>query len=285
MRIIVTGSKGQLGRVLLEKLEPTHEVLGLDLPESDVTDAAALMQTFSEFSPEFVIHGAALTKVDYCAENPDVALKINGYGTRNIALACQALNIPLLYVSTNEVFDGTNPATYLEYDMTNAINPYGYSKVVGERIIRDLVPRHYIVRTSWLFGHGGRNFIHAILERAQQGKPLRVVVNEVATPTYVNDFADALISLMQTQKYGIYHLVNEGRASRWEFARYVLDITGFKAVDIARISSYEYQRASTPPEYAVLRNFAAANDGIKLRPWQEAVYTFCEQEDLIASEA
>lgn len=281
MRIIITGAQGQLGRVLVAQLSPAHEVLAIDRPECDVTDAPLVMQTFHDFAPDIVLHCAALTAVDYCAENPDVALRVNAYGTRNVALACQATGATLLYVSSNEVFDGTNPGVYLEYDATHAVNPYGYSKLVGERIIRDLVPRHYIVRTSWLFGHGGRNFIHAILDRARQGQPLCVVINEVASPTYVHDFADALTRLIATEQYGIYHLVNEGRASRWDFARYVLDITGYQETPIARISSYEYQRASTPPEYSVLRNFAGAEAGIVLRDWREAVYAFCEKEMLL----
>lgn len=283
MRILVTGANGQLGRVLVEKLSPDHDIVGVDVDTCDVTDRAAVSAEFDKFNPELVIHAAALTNVDFCAENPEEALRINGYGTRNVALACQQYDTAMLYVSTNEVFDGQNSDVYYENDATCAVNPYGQSKLAGERMVRDLLSRFYIVRTSWLFGHGGRNFIHAILNRAQQGKPLRVVVNEVATPTYVNDLADAMLQLMQTQHYGIYHLVNEGRASRWAFARHVLDVTGYEETPIERISSYEYPRASTPPEYSVLRNFAARLDGIVLRPWQAAVTAFCEVESLIKS--
>ncbi|PJF44832.1 MAG: dTDP-4-dehydrorhamnose reductase [Phototrophicales bacterium] len=287
MKILITGASGQLGRVLLEQLsnDDTYEVFGCDRDTYDITNVDSMMTLITQqFQPQLVIHCAALTKVDYCAENPDEALRINGYGTRNIALACQKIDAAMLYVSSNEVFDGTNPDVYLEYDKTHAINPYGYSKLVGEQIVRDLVRRHYIVRTSWLFGHGGRNFIHAILNRAKDGHPLRVVINEVATPTYVNDLATAIIQLIATELYGVYHLVNEGRASRWNFARYVLDITGFRETPIERITSYEYQRASTPPEYSVLRNFAAAQAGIVLRHWQEAVKAFCKIEGLLKEE-
>ena len=281
MRILITGAKGQLGRVLVTNLKATHELTDVDIDTLDVTDLDAVMQMGASVRPEMVIHAAALTNVDYCAENPDDALRINGYGTRNVALMCQQHDIPLMYVSTNEVFDGTNTGVYLEYDATHAINSYGYSKLVGEQIVRDLLQKFYIVRTSWLFGHGGRNFIHAILERARANKPLRVVVNEVSTPTYVNDFAAGMVQLLGTERYGIYHLVNEGRASRYDFARYVLDIVGYADTTIERISSYEYPRASTPPEYAVLRNFAAAMDGIVLQPWQDAVRAFCIAEPTI----
>lgn len=285
MRILITGANGQLGRVLTEKLSANHDVTGIDMDTCDVTDFQALRKVVAAQQPELVMHGAAITNVDFCAENPDEALRVNGYGTRNVALACQAADIPMMYVSTNEVFDGQNPGTYLENDTTRAINPYGYSKLVGERMVRDLLRKFYIVRTSWLFGHGGRNFIHAILNRAKDGKPLRVVTNEVATPTYVNDLADGMIRLAATGHYGIYHLVNEGRASRWAFARYVLDITGYQDTPIERISTYEYPRASTPPEYSVLRNYAASLSGILLRPWQDAVLAFCRAESLVESES
>ncbi len=283
MRILISGALGQLGRVLFERLamDHDHEIFGFDIDTHDITDVDSMMSLITQqFQPQLVIHCAALTKVDYCAENPDEALRVNGYGTRNLALACQKIDAAMLYISSNEVFDGTNTTTYLEYDATNAINPYGYSKLVGERIVRDLVKRHYIVRTSWLFGHGGRNFIHAILSRAKDGQPLRVVTNEVATPTYVNDLATAITQLFATQHYGVYHLVNEGRASRWDFARHILDVTGFAETPIERITSYEYPRASTPPEYSVLRNFAAAQSGIVLRHWRDAVTAFCNKEGL-----
>lgn len=283
MRVLITGNKGQLGRVLQGLLTAEHEVLGVDIDTLDITDLAAVQKVVRDFVPESVIHSAALTNVDYCAENPDEALRVNAYGTRNVALACQEVGASLIHISTNEVFDGTNTGVYLEYDTTKACNPYGYSKWVAEQMVRDLVKQHYIVRTSWLFAHGGRNFIHAIRNRAVEGKPLRVVVNEVASPTYANDLAEAVVKLMPTGAYGIYHLVNEGRASRWDFARYVLDITGFTDTPIERISSYEYDRASTPPEYAVLRNYAAAGLGIELRSWQAAVRAFCEVEQLIES--
>jgi dTDP-4-dehydrorhamnose reductase len=274
MRILIIGAGGQLGQVLVQTLAPGHEVTGVDVDDCDVTDAAQTMQVVSDVKPELVIHCAALTQVDYCAENPDVALWVNGYGTRHVALACQANGATLCHISTNEVFDGKNTGTYLEYDRTNPINPYAYSKWVAEQMVRELISNHYIVRPSWLIAHGGRNFVHAIRRRAEEGKPLRVVVNEVAVPTYAYDLADAIAKLIQTGRYGIYHLVNEGRVSRWRFARYILDKTGFPDTPIERISSYEYPRASTPPEYSVLRNFAAARLGITLRTWEEAVDAF-----------
>lgn len=283
MRILVTGAKGRLGSALVRVLsQRQHQVYGIDADTANVTDRPAVARAFAEATPDLVIHCAALTAVDYCAEHPDEALLVNGFGTQVIAQACQEHNAALAYVSTNEVFDGRSHRPYLEYDSPNPINPYGYSKWVGEQVVRDLVRQHYIVRTSWLFAHGGHNFIHTILQQAQVGKPLRVVVNEVSTPTYCDDLAEGIARLVETGCYGVYHLVNEGQASRFHFAQAALAAAGLGHTPIEPIALAEFQRASRPPEYAVLRNVAAARLGIVLRPWQEALTAFLRAEGLCA---
>ncbi len=281
MRILVTGAQGRLGSQLVNLLEQQHTVTGIDVDEADITRREGVFAIFDRVQPELVLHCAAMTAVDYCAEHPDQALNVNAFGTQNIALACQKYNSTLLYVSSNEVFSGAAFRHYLEYDRPDPGNPYGYSKWVGEQIVRDLVPKHYIVRTSWLFAHGGRNFIHAILERAEAGQPLRVVINEVSSPTYNDDLAAAIMALIVTGQYGIYHLVNDGCASRYAFARETLDRAGYTDTTIEPIALAEYPRASRPPEYAVLRNLAAARLGITLRPWQDALTAFLQREGLL----
>ncbi len=281
MRILVTGAKGKLGGALISLLKAQNNaVAGLDLDSVDITDREALRRKIASIQPELVIHCAALTAVDYCAEHPDQAINVNGLGTKYVALACQELDASLLYVSSNEVFDGETYKHYLEYDQPNPVNAYGYSKWMGEQAVRDLVKKHYIVRTSWLFAHGGKNFIHAILQRAREKHPIRVVTNEVSSPTYTSDLAEAIVQLIQTDCHGIYHLVNEGVASRYQFAREVLDQAGCTATPIEPIASAEFSRASRPPQYAILRNFAAAQLGITLRPWQDAVAAFLDKEGL-----
>lgn len=284
MRILVTGAGGQLGRALTSTLNVEHDVRGMSHVDMDITDLARVRAVVRDFQPEVILHGAALTKVDYCAEHPDEALWINGYGTQHVALAAAENEAALLYISSNEVFDGTHTGGYLEHDVPHPINPYGYSKWIGEQMVRQHVLRHYIVRTSWIFGHGGRNFIHVIRNLAKNGQSLRVVVNDVATPTYTHDLAEGIAKLIQTSIYGTYHLINEGRASRWAFARHILDLSGYGEMPIEKISAAEFRRASTPPEYAVLRNFAAAKRGIVLRPWQEAVAAFLQIEEAQAAE-
>jgi dTDP-4-dehydrorhamnose reductase len=281
MRILITGAKGRLGSQLAERLRPLHPIITVDIDELDFTDRLQVQRFMRQESPELVLHCGALTAVDYCAEHPNEALRVNGFGTKNIALACQDVQAAMLYVSTNEVFDGRNTGTIREYDAPRPVNAYGYSKWVGEQMICHHLTRFYIIRTSWLFAHGGRNFIQAIIDRAKQGQPLRVVVNEVAVPTYTNDLAEAILQLIETGVYGIYHLVNEGRASRWMFARKILDFIGLEQVEVEKISAAEYPRPSTPPEYSVLLNTAAANLGIKLRPWEDALSAFLEREGLM----
>lgn len=282
MQLLITGAKGRLGQQLVNILSTSDNIVtGIDIDTVDITDRAAVQQAVDAAAPEIVIHCAAMTAVDYCAEHPDEALATNAFGTQNIALACQQRDAAMVYISTNEVFAGRTYREHLEYDRPDPINAYGYSKWVGEQMVRDRVLRHYIVRTSWLFAHGGRNFIHAILGRAEADQPLRVVTNEISSPTYNDDLAAAITQLITTRHYGIYHLVNEGHTSRYAFARQVLDLAGYTDTPIEPIALAEYQRASHPPEYAVLRNMAAARLGISLRPWQDAVRAFLAAEGLL----
>jgi dTDP-4-dehydrorhamnose reductase len=289
MRIVVTGAAGRLGRRLMQVLsERGHETTGVDVvgdsvTRLDITDFAATQAFINQSKPDIVIHPAAWTDVEGCAREPEKAIAINGFGTQHVALAAAAVNAAVLYVSSNEVFDGKMGRPYREYDETHPINPYAYSKWVGERAILNVNPRHYIVRTCWLFAHGGKNFIQAVLSAAQAGKPLRVVTDEIANPTYNDDLADAIASLIETKRYGIYHLVNEGACSRWAFARYFLDKTGHQHVSVEKINSREFSRLSVPPVYSSLSNLAGRHMGIVLRPWQAAVDAFLEREGLLKS--
>ena len=283
MRILVTGASGRVGSQLATVLgAQDHAVTTTDIGTMDITDMANVRDVFATVQPEIVLHCAALTAVDYCAEQPDEAVAINGFGTQTVALACQAHDSALVYISTNEVFGGRTRRAYQEYDPPAPANPYGYSKWVGEQVVRDLVRKHYIIRISWLFAHGGTNFLQVILKLAREGKPLRVVTNEIGAPTYNNDLALAIARLIATERYGIYHLVNEGHTSRYAFARRALELAGLPNAPVTPIALAEYSRASRPPEYAVLRNVAAARLGITLRPWEDALVAFLEEEGLLA---
>jgi len=277
MRITITGSDGRLGHSLHAVLSKTHTVSLLG-DETDITNFLLLREAVGATQPDLVINVAAWTDVDGCAREPEKALLINGLGAQNVALAAASSQAAILHVSSNEVFDGQSQQPYNEFAPCRPISPYGYSKWAGEQGVSQVNPRHYIVRTAWLFAHGGKNFIHAILNAAHAGKTLRVVIDEVANPTYNNDLAEAIAALIETERYGTYHLVNSGAVSRYQFARTILDTCGMTDYPIERITRAEWPRPSTPPAYAALQNNAAASVGITLRPWQEAVEAFLEAE-------
>ena len=274
MKVLITGAGGKLGGALQVQLREKRDVIGADRAMLDVADYANCRRVIDEIRPDIVLHCAAWTDVNGCALDPQKALRINGAGTQNLAAATAHRGIAMLYVSSNEVFDGALRRAYNEYDTPKPINAYGYSKLYGERALAQVNPRHYIVRTAWLYARGGGNFLHAILKAAKAGKALRVVTNEVANPTATDDLAAAIAQLIESERYGAYHLVNEGAVSRWGLARFALDKAGFADRPIARISRQQWQRPSTPPEYTPLANTAAAAIGIRLRPWQEAVRDF-----------
>lgn len=283
MKILIVGAAGRLGGQMRTVLSASHEVIGADIVGDDIqpldiTDYVACQKLMQTFQPNIVLHPAAWTDVNGCALDPQKAIRINGIGAHNIAVTAFQVDAPILYISSNEVFDGRLERAYTEYDITNPINPYAYSKWYGERAVQQANPKHYIVRTAWLFAHGGGNFVQAILNAVKAGKSLRVVTNEVANPTYNNDVASAVAQLIETQRYGIYHFVNQGAVSRWQFARYILDQAGYASTPIARISRHEWQRPSLPPEYTPLANLEGASIGITLRPWQQAVDAFLEAE-------
>lgn len=273
MRLVITGSGGQLGRSLQELLKG-DELLLVDLPEYDVTQPD-IIGAIERFRPHVVIHTAAMTDVDGCELNPEGAYSVNALGTRNVAVACQRCDAPLLYVSTDYVFDGTKVGPYLEFDEPNPINVYGRSKLGGEFLVRDLLSRFYIVRTAWLYARGGENFVSKIVELADQSEELSVVTNEVGSPTYAPDLAQAILRLIEHPLYGIYHLVNEGSCSRYEFARRILQLAGKSGFPLRPVQTYA--RAARAPANAALRNFCAATQlGIRLRSWEEALGAYFE---------
>lgn len=271
MRIVITGGRGQLGRTLTHTFGDQHTILPLDLPECDITQPSAL-DDLARQSPDLVIHCAAMTDVDGCARDPLAAYRANALGTHNVALAAQRARAPLLYISTNEVFDGAKATPYLEWDEPRALNSYGASKLAGERIVTALLDQFYIVRTAWLYAPGGNHFVAKLLARAQQHSTLAYVDDEIGNPTYAPDLARAIANLIETKQYGIYHLVGEGIASRYDWAAHVLRLAGMNHVTLTRAHLADFKRASTPPRNGALVNFIAAHSlGIKLRAWQDAL--------------
>lgn len=280
MRTVITGHNGQLGRQLISAFG-AHDVLALDLPNDDITDPA-VMERIARFAPQFIVHGAAFTDVDGAEKDPELAYRVNAFGTQNLALAAQRTGAAMMLVSTNEVFDGSQRELYREWDAPNPISTYARSKAAGEHIVRDLLRQFYIVRVAWLFGPGGNNFITKILASAEKHGALRVAADEFGNPTYAPDAAVAMARLAETGHFGIYHLTNSSFCSRYEFAREIMRLAGKPDLPITPILSADWPRPSKPPLHAVLANTAAANLGITLRPWQAALADYIASMKLAA---
>ncbi len=274
MRIFITGHRGQLGHSLQIHLK--DHTLGFgDLPDWDMTNLEMVQDALHEFQPDVVIHAAALTKVDYCAKHPVEAVRVNGVGTYNIAVTCAELHALCVAISSNEVFDGAGDQPYQEYDQRRPINPYGYSKYVAEQVVERYAGRYQVVRTSWLYAAGGTNFIHKVISRAREGGQLRIVTDEVSTPTYVDDLAVAIGQLIETGLPGIYHMVNEGYCSRYEFGQKALAFAGLD-VPIEPITSDAFVRPSNPPLFAPLLNVFGAAAGVTMCPWEDALKKYIQ---------
>jgi len=270
MRIAITGGHGQLGRALARRALG-HDVVALtrsaaDVRTLDVRDALADLQ------PDVVINAAAMTDVDGCEAQPEAAFAVNALGARNVALGAALCRAALVQVSTDYVYDGTKGEPYWEFDPPCPVSVYGASKLAGERLAVAVCQRVYVVRAAWLYGIGGRSFVTRILRLAAERPALSVVDNEFGSPTFCDDLADALLELVVTGAYGTYHLAGEGACSRFEFARAILDGAGRAGFDLTPTD--HFPRAARPPAYAPLRNFAAAELGIRLPPWRDGLARF-----------
>ena len=267
MRIVITGAGGQLGRALKSAFTG-HQLVLLDHKTLDM-GAPHAAQALVALFPELIVHTAAYTDVDGCERDPEEAYRVNALGARHAAQASADLNAALVFVSTDYVFDGTKGAPYLEDDEPNPLSVYGRTKWEGEQFVRALAPHHYITRTAWLYACGFNNFVTRILQLAGERPRLGVVTTEYGSPTYAPDLAAAIACLVQHPAYGTYHLVNSGEASRYQFARAILDNAGLRDYPLDALNTYP--RAALPPAYGVLSNTRAAALGITLRPWTDAL--------------
>lgn len=283
MRVLVTGSCGMLGRLVCSSLSAEHTVLATDIvgecEQLDISNTDRVFEVFGRFQPETVIHCAAMTDVDGCERDPDRAYLVNAIGTWNIACACAHFGCPVVYVSTDYVFDGTKESPYTEFDKPNPINVYGASKLAGEEAVRDLCAKHFIVRTSWVVAPHGKNFALTILNLAKQrivenetDKPLTIVADQIGSPTYAKDLAQFLSSLVGSPLYGIYHFTNSGYCSWYEFASKVIEFAGIDQVKVVPIKSEDWPTPTRRPKYSVLRHYRLELLGRdNVRDWKEAV--------------
>jgi dTDP-4-dehydrorhamnose reductase len=280
VRILVTGAGGQLGSDLVPLLEAAgHEVRGCTRSQLDVTNPAMCRQVMEAFRPEVVIHTAAYTAVDQAEGEPALAYKVNAAGAGHFAVAAEAVGARLCYISTDYVFDGMASRPYAETDPVNPQTVYGKSKLAGELAVQLLCSRYYIVRTSWLYGRSGDNFVAAILKLARQKRELNVVNDQIGSPTYTMDLSRWLLDLIRTDEYGIYHASNTGACSRYEFARAILAEAGIE-VNVQPCTTEEYPRPAPRPKFSVLDHQAIRRKGLPELPhWRDSLRSFMQMMD------
>lgn len=275
MKILVTGAGGQLGRELVRypKLADV-EMIGFTRAEMDVTHLEAVREKLRAVRPDVVIHAAAYTKVDLAESCPVDVYRVNALGTRNVAVAAEEVGAKVCYISTDYVFDGQTDRPYNEYDNTNPLSVYGKSKRAGEILVQGLCSRWFIVRTSWVFGKYGPNFVKTILTKARAGEPLRVVADQHGSPTYTKDLARFLIDLVRTEAYGIYHATNQGQCSWYEFACAILEEAAV-TTPIEPCTTDAFPRPAPRPKFSVLgQTMLLAAGFTPFRPWRDALQEF-----------
>lgn len=279
MRVLITGAQGQLGRAVAQAMRAMTDwqVIAAGRDELDITLADTAGQ-IAALAPDLVVNAAAWTNVDRAEQEPDAAFAANALGPLTLAEGCAACGAALVHVSTNEVFAGVPGRVYYEYDLPQPGSVYARSKAAGEAAAARVLNRLYIVRVAWLFGPGGNHFAAKMIAAADRYGALRVVADEIGNPTYAPDVAAALVALVQTGRFGIYHLVNAGQASRFELAQAVLALCSRAHVPLTPIRLDEWPRPAPPPPHAVLANQAAARLGIVLRPWQAALREYMQME-------
>ena len=281
MRIAITGANGQVGTNLTEILSNEHEIIPLTHKDLDITDLNKTKTTLNKIRPELLINTAAYHKTDECEENPEKSFLVNSVAVRNLALICKEMGASLVHFSTDYVFDGKKREPYTEDDIPNPINVYGVSKLAGEIFIRNTLKEHYIIRPSGIFGRakkaGKKNFITRMLELAREKGKLKIVDDQIFSPTYAKDLAEKVAELIKTNKYGTYHITNSGYCSWYELAKTAFELAGIN-VELKPVKSHEFPMKARRPHFSVLENRNLKRIGLSpLRHWKEALKEYLKE--------
>ena len=283
MKILVTGVKGQLGYDVVQEGEKRGlEMFGTDVDSMDITDAGQVRKVMEAYKPDSVIHCAAYTAVDAAEEHQEICRKINVNGTRNIAEVCRDMDIPLMYFSTDYVFDGQGENFWKEDDERQPLNVYGQMKYEGELAVQELVQKYFILRISWVFGVNGSNFIKTMLRLGKERGAVGVVSDQMGSPTYTYDLAKLVLDMFQTDKYGVYHVTNDGICSWYEFACEIFKQAGMD-VKVTPLTTAEYPAKAARPLNSRMSKDKLVNAGFQMLPsWQDALRRYLERlEDRI----
>jgi dTDP-4-dehydrorhamnose reductase len=270
MKILITGAYGMLGSDLREVLK-NQELIVTGSKDLDITDEEKVVEFVCENSPELVINAAAYTAVDDCETHYDDAYAVNAIGPKNLAIGCNKLDIPLVHISTDYVFDGTKRTPLIEADKLGPQSAYGKTKLAGEEFIQENTDKYFILRTAWLYGLHGNNFVKTMLDLAENHDEITVVDDQVGSPTYSFDLAVAITNLLFSDKYGIYHVTNEGECSWYEFAKLIFELSNID-VKVVPVTTEEFPRPAPRPHYSVLNNKKWNSSGfVPMRTYQEAL--------------
>lgn len=274
MRIVILGSGGQLGNAFQEFLKDREDVFAFSRQELDVTDAERVVAVLRDVVPAIVINCAAYTKVDQAESEKDLCYRVNVLGARNVAWAAYRLRAKVVYFSTDYVFDGNHAVPYTELDEPHPLSVYGWSKLWGEHFTRTCNPDHLVIRTSWLYGRTGHNFVKTVVRLAKKKEELRVVDDQYGVPTWTKDLVGQTFELIVKDRVGLYHCANLGVTSWFHFGRTILQILGL-AVKVLPIRTEEYSALAQRPKYSVLGNCFLELEGLnRMRSWEEALREF-----------
>jgi dTDP-4-dehydrorhamnose reductase len=291
LKIAVIGAKGQLGSDLIKAahVDKTHEAIPLTQDDIEISIFHATKQLLTKLNPNIIINTAAFHLVDMCEDEIEAAFRVNAQGVRNLGLICREMDIPLVHISTDYVFDGQKKIPYVEDDAPHPQSIYAISKLAGELILRYLWYKHYVIRVSGLYGMAGAlrergNFVEIMIRMAEAGKDIKVVNDQVLTPTYTLDAAEKIIEISKSDKYGIYHVTNTGECSWYEFTQEIFRLTGMKP-HLVPISSKEFAAKAKRPLYSVLDNRNLRLLGLEdLRDWHEALAEYLQERKQICQE-
>ena len=278
MKVLVTGVKGQLGYDVVRELEKRQiEAVGVDVEEMDITDAAQVETVIRNVNPDAVIHCAAYTAVDAAEDNEELCRRVNAQGTENVAKVCQEMDLKMMYISTDYVFDGQGTRPWEPDDERDPLNVYGQTKYEGELAVEKYVEKFFIVRIAWVFGVNGKNFIKTMLNLGKTHDKLTVVNDQIGSPTYTYDLARLLADMIQTDKYGRYHATNEGICTWYEFACEIFRQAGMD-VEVAPVTSDEYPaKAKRPANSRMSKKKLDENGFERLPSWQDALKRYLKE--------
>ena len=278
LKVWIVGANGQIGHALNNVLDPLEmEVLNTDLDELDITDTDNVLSFGSVNRPDVIINCAGITDTEECEKNPEHAYRVNALGARNLSIVARKCGAKIVQLSTDDVFDGQSKKPYTEFDDTNPLTVYGRSKRAGENYVKEFTHKHFIIRSNWVYGHQGNNFVNRVLEAADKGISLSVASDQFGSPTSAKDLARMIIYLIGTNEYGTYHVTCSGVCNRYEFAQEVLRLAG-KNTTLKSVPTEQSYLYSVRPPYAVLDNFILRIIEVYDMPdWKESLKAYMDE--------